>query len=141
MLRQAAKNGDTALTKKLIEANADIDQADNEGRNPLYVAAQEGHDKVVELLLTAGADKDKAMTRNGCTPLFVAAWKGHDACLRWLLHAPDGPRLLSQLELLDHDGRTVATLARMNGQGQTADWLQRLIDERAAARAAAVEVE
>jgi hypothetical protein len=28
----------------------------------------------------------------------------------------------------DHDGRTVAELARMNGQHETADWLQALID-------------
>ena len=65
-----------------------------------------------------------------------AAWKGHVACLRWLLHDPDGPKLTWQLQMRDLDGRTVAELARMNGQHRTADWLQPLIvaeDEKGAA--------
>ena len=50
--------------------------------------------------------------------------------LEWLLHADDGPRLTAQLDLLDCEGRDVATLANLNGQLAVAEWLRALIDER-----------
>ena len=66
-----------------------------------------------------------------------AAVKGHVEAVRWLLHAEDGPRLEEQLTLLDLDGRTVAELARLMGQGKMADWLDELICEaRAGTRSA-----
>jgi FkbH-like protein len=57
-----------------------------------------------------------------------AAWKGHDEALRWLLFAPDGPKLTCQLAIRDPEGRSVAQLARINGQHATADWLQPLVE-------------
>lgn len=57
-----------------------------------------------------------------------AAWKGHDETLRWLLFAPDGPKLTSQLAIRDPEGRSVAQLARINGQHATADWLEPLVE-------------
>ena len=54
-----------------------------------------------------------------------AAWHGHLPLLEWLLVAPDGPRLRSQLTLLDHDGRDVAALAELNAQFEAARWLRK----------------
>ena len=72
--------------RTLLDAGADKDLAQNVGANPLYIAAQNGHDAVVRALLDAGADKDLA-AHVGATPLFVAAQEGHDAVVRALLDA------------------------------------------------------
>jgi ankyrin repeat protein len=58
-----------------------VDQASNGGytRTPLYIAAQEGHEAVVELLIAAKADVNKA-DKYGKTPLWSAAYNGEEAC-------------------------------------------------------------
>ena len=50
------------------------------------VSCQSGYAQVVELLLRAGADRDKGLT-NGATPLFGAAQKGHAQVVEVLLRA------------------------------------------------------
>ena len=57
----------------LLAAGADKDAArDDNGVTPIYIASQNGYDKVVELLLAAGADKDAA-TNDGRTPIYIAS--------------------------------------------------------------------
>ena len=56
-----------------------------------------------------------------------AAYRGHDDLLRWLLLAEDGPQLSAQLRIRDGQGRSIADLARLNGQNATAEWLEPLI--------------
>ena len=50
-----ARNGNTPVARLLIEAGADVNARDHWG-TPLFHAASRGHDKIVALLLTAGAD-------------------------------------------------------------------------------------
>ena len=52
----------------------------------LIWANQEGHATILEALLQAGADVDKA-ANNGCTALMVASKKGHGAIVEALLKA------------------------------------------------------
>ena len=52
----AAKNGHPKCLKALIKAEANIDQADKDGRNPLYIAAQLGNTECLQALIEAGAD-------------------------------------------------------------------------------------
>ena len=47
------------------------------GATSLYVAAHKGHVAVIEKLIAAGADVDKARTDDGSTPLFIAAQNDH----------------------------------------------------------------
>ena len=54
-----------------------------------------------------------------------AAWHGHLRLLEWLVLGEDGPRLLEQVSLRDHDGCSVADRARLNGHEDTARWLER----------------
>ena len=46
--------------------------ADDDGQTPLFIAARRGHAEVVELLLQARADKERARN-DGTTPLSIAA--------------------------------------------------------------------
>jgi ankyrin repeat protein len=75
-LLEAAKNGDEAAVRELLEANANVNQADNGGRTPLYFAAWRGHTQVVEELLLAGANVNLA-DNNGYTPLYRSVQEGH----------------------------------------------------------------
>jgi len=67
----AAQYGHEAVVRALIESDADVNKADDNGATLLYIAAQMGHETVVRALLEAGADFNKA-TDNGATPLSVS---------------------------------------------------------------------
>jgi ankyrin repeat protein len=90
-LWDAAQQGDCVMIEKLIlqKEGIDINQADTNGYTPLYLAAKNGHTKVVELLLKRGADINKADPRVN-TPLYWAAISGHTAVVQLLLdHGAD----------------------------------------------------
>ena len=58
--------------------------AENSLVTPLLRASASGHLQVVECLLNAGADKEKA-TNEGATPLHVTTEQSHQAVVNWLL--------------------------------------------------------
>lgn len=53
---------------------------------PLFIAAQNGHYKVLVYLLAQGAEPDSRRT-DGATPLWIAAQMGHDHIVTQLLKA------------------------------------------------------
>src|SRR5438552_2661293 len=66
----SSNNGHIEVVKFLLNANADIEAADdNYRRTPLGWAAGNGHVDVVKLLLNANADIEAADEINGRTPL------------------------------------------------------------------------
>ena len=100
-LHAAARYGHAAVTKALIEAEADVNKPASHltvemtasgndcvlhNITPVYIAAQEGHTHVVMELIKAGADVNQA-TSEGFTPLYAAAHNGHDGIVALLIQA------------------------------------------------------
>ena len=59
------------VVRALLDRGADINQAENSGYTPLYIASQNGHVDVVRALLDRGADINQARN-DGATPLMLA---------------------------------------------------------------------
>lgn len=57
-----------------------------DGATALFIAAQNGHVRILEVLLERGAKTD-AIRTDGATPLWIAAQMGHDHVVRRLLKA------------------------------------------------------
>lgn len=73
---KAAKAGDTAAVRSLLEADATLVGArDSDGSTPLHCAAWKGHPEVAALLLDFGADIHANNNNDhwGDTPLHAAA--------------------------------------------------------------------
>ena len=68
----------------LLTVNADRDVRTDDGRNPLFLAAEFNHAAVVEHLLAAGSTVD-CQRLDGATPLHEAASKGFGDVVRILL--------------------------------------------------------
>ena len=66
----------------LIEKDANVGQADNDGASPLLMACCYGHVDVARLLIEKDADVTQAW--KGKTPLAIAKQKGHAEIARLL---------------------------------------------------------
>ena len=55
-LHLAAMKGDTKAIAALVNAGADLNVQDTDGRTPMHWAAKRGHAKAVAALTNAGAD-------------------------------------------------------------------------------------
>ena len=95
-LHKAARNGDLLAVAALLDAGADVNEADGEGETALHKAAKAGHSEVVAALLTAGADplvSGKGPFGSTGTPLHLAAKRGQVESLRVLLEDGVDPNL------------------------------------------------
>jgi len=109
----AAARGDAKTVWALLAGgrrSSAVDQTDAASRTPLYVAARDGHDSVVALLLAAGATVDKPRD-TGMTPLYAASFGGHLAVVTRLLASGAGPSCQSMhgitpLHVASHNGHT-----------------------------------
>ena len=72
------------FTDLFLEAGVDPNQADENGRTPLFHAVAAKDWKLADRLLAAGADPKLADSR-GVTPLMLAAAHGREECVRALL--------------------------------------------------------
>ncbi|WP_131784060.1 ankyrin repeat domain-containing protein [Legionella gresilensis] len=75
LINMAAKHGDAKQVQDLINHGASLELTAEHGLTALYIAAQNGHAPVVEILARSHVDLDQ--TFNGVTPIFVAAQNGH----------------------------------------------------------------
>ena len=113
----AARHGDLAMARLLLDHGATIDDADAEGSTPLLVATVRGHVPFALLLLERGAAPDGAPELAGYTPLHWAvnrseALTSHDypdASGEWaaLAGIPDRRQQLALIEALLNHGADV----------------------------------
>ncbi len=90
----------------------------DDGLTPLYIACQNGHKDVADLLLQAGADKDKAFG-NGRTPLYIASQKGQKDIVELLLRAG------ADKDKAQKDGATPLFIASQMGHNDIVELLRR----------------
>ena len=76
------------VVQVLIDAGADIEMNDNDGRSPLHTACLTGELEVVKMLVRAGAGV-RATDNDGCTCLMLAAWFGRTETVRYLVGVPE----------------------------------------------------
>ena len=70
--------------KYLKEQGADINKRTIEGATPLHIAAEGGHNDIVEYLLEIGADIN-SKTNGGDTPIMWAAGRNRPATVKFLV--------------------------------------------------------
>ncbi len=119
----AAERGKREIVRLLLEARAKVDQADNDGRTPLLLAALNDHAQVVRLLLDRGADANKA-DNDGETPLHWAAGNGHTETVKALLEAG------ADAKRKDRNGKTPLQSAEELGKMEMKAYLERAIQDR-----------
>ena len=90
-LIDAAKQGDIGTVKHLLEHGAELNAATGDGMTALHWAAERGHQKVLELLISSGAAVNVKTRIGEYTPLHLASRSGHTQVVRELLRAGGNP--------------------------------------------------
>ncbi|XP_042483218.1 potassium channel SKOR-like isoform X1 [Macadamia integrifolia] len=76
-VNNAAYQGDLYQLKNLIQAGADPNKIDYDGRSPLHLAASRGYEDITNFLIQKGVDFNIS-DKFGNTPLLEAIKNGHD---------------------------------------------------------------
>jgi ankyrin repeat protein len=107
-LHTASEYGRVAVATCLLELGADADKSTWYNYTPLGVAALEGHQEVLELLVEAGKAQLDEQDWNGDTALHAAAYRGHVEPSKYLVaHG-------CAISAKNNSGRTALGLATYN---------------------------
>ena len=96
---------------------ANVNQDEKNGCTPLFIASQNGHKKVCELLLDSGADPDLALWMWLWTPLIMASQNGNYEICKLLLDKD------ATVDRDSVDGRTPLYFAVQNGHKKVCELL------------------
>ncbi len=126
-LNAAARKGDVAAVKALLDKGISPDAKWRYGMTALFPAAERGHLEVVKLLLDRGANVNAADRFYNATPLVWAINKDHVEVVQLLLEkgAQNSPRVLYLGIDKNHAGLIRASLAKggLPPAALTAAWL------------------
>mmetsp|Transcript_48162 Transcript_48162/g.86666 ORF Transcript_48162/g.86666 Transcript_48162/m.86666 type:complete len:212 (+) Transcript_48162:40-675(+) len=124
-LFRAAGAGNDADVERLLREGAKPNKRSGSSKaTPLIVAAANGHDIVVKLLIEAGAELDQGIENDGplrpggATALFMAAQQGHEEVVKVLLEAG------ADFSRPRGDGRTPLAAAEKKGHEAVASLLR-----------------
>ena len=112
----AAKNGDRAALRLLVQQRADVNAADGDGTTALHWASHLDDLDSAGLLLRAGANVNAANDL-GATPLWIASQNGSASLVRVLLQAGANPNLALLL------GETPLMVASRSGSADVVEQL------------------
>ena len=84
-LYEAARKGDAAEVRALLDKGADVNAKFRYGATALFKAAERGHTEVVKALIERGADVTIRDTFYGATAMYWAIDKGHTGVVRAIL--------------------------------------------------------
>jgi ankyrin repeat protein len=84
-LYEAARKGDAAEVKSLLDKGADVNAKFRYGATALFKAAERGNTEVVKVLIERGADVNVKDTFYGATALSWALQKGHTGVILAIL--------------------------------------------------------
>ncbi|KAF6785735.1 hypothetical protein CSOJ01_15547 [Colletotrichum sojae] len=104
----AASRGDVEHVQILVDAGADVNALNNDGRTPIHWAAERGRWDVVEVLLDKGADPQIRSTEDSLQTAWDLAQAAREVPLWELadIEGWDDGRIKALLERLDLDGKT-----------------------------------
>jgi uncharacterized protein len=105
----AARRGDKAAVKQLLESGADVNVATGDGMTALHWAAQNGAVDLAKMLLIAGANVRATTRLGGYTPLLMAATNGDAAMIQALVDGGARPGAANS------NGTTPLMLAAVSG--------------------------
>jgi hypothetical protein len=111
-LSWAAGAGHERVCAALLDAGAAVDSADGDGRTPLIRACIFGHDAVVSLLISRGANQRVAATPSSLTAMHFAVSFDRPRIVDLLCSAPGASEALA---LRNSRGRSVLGYARWSG--------------------------
>lgn len=94
----AVENGDTETVEELLNHGADPAKRAllKHGNAPLHVAAQNGFDPIIELLLAKSTNNVDVRNSGGQTPLMLAAWARHPHTVTLLIKRGANPRAVDR---------------------------------------------
>ena len=84
-LFEASLHGYTNIVYVLLDAGAEVNQAENSGATPLYAASQNNHLPIVKELASRGADINKVENYQGSSPALMATQEGNIDILKFLI--------------------------------------------------------
>lgn len=117
-LHLAAKERNWYATGRLLEAGADKQMEDDEGRTASHVAAEAGSDRVLRMMLDKGALMTNSLDSKKRTVLhYIATWNMAEIAGR-LLEMDE-----NCVQTKDRDGRTAAHMAALFGSTATLSML------------------
>ncbi|XP_019859001.1 PREDICTED: tankyrase-1-like [Amphimedon queenslandica] len=101
-LGKAAEEGDINSVQSLLSQGANVNNQDNWNEStPLHYAASRGHNEVVSVLLSNGADPN-IEDRDEDTPLHDAAFRGHNEVASVLLSNGADPNTKNKVSYTDN---------------------------------------